>query len=65
MQPTERPGHIEPAKVPEATAGFWAIKIVATTLGEVGGNAVTLTLGLGSRLVRFQIPLRRFDRLRS
>jgi hypothetical protein len=27
--------------------GVWAIKIVATTLGEVGGNAVTLTLGLG------------------
>ena len=47
MQPIERPGHVEPAKVPEATAGFWAIKIVATTLGEVGGNAVTLTLGLG------------------
>jgi uncharacterized membrane-anchored protein len=38
---------MEPGKVPEATAGFWAIKIVATTLGEVGGNAVALTLGLG------------------
>lgn len=35
------------SKVPEVTAGFWAIKIVATTLGEVGGNAVTLTLDLG------------------
>ncbi len=35
------------SKVPAVTTGFWAIKIVATTLGEVGGNAVTLTLGLG------------------
>lgn len=38
---------IEASKVPEITLAFWAIKIVATTLGEVGGNAVTLTLGLG------------------
>jgi uncharacterized membrane-anchored protein len=35
------------SKVPAVTLGFWVIKIVATTLGEVGGNAVTLTLGLG------------------
>jgi uncharacterized membrane-anchored protein len=34
-------------KVPEITLGFWIIKIFATTLGEVGGNAVTMTLGLG------------------
>lgn len=34
-------------KVPAVTLGFWAIKIVATTLGEVGGNTVTLTLGAG------------------
>jgi uncharacterized membrane-anchored protein len=47
MQRDERPAPMEPGKVPEATAGFWAIKIVATTLGEVGGNAVALTLGLG------------------
>ncbi|MCJ2049137.1 hypothetical protein [Methylobacterium sp. J-070] len=37
----------ETSKVPEITLAFWTIKIVATTLGEVGGNAVTLTLGLG------------------
>jgi uncharacterized membrane-anchored protein len=37
----------ETSKVPEVTLGFWVIKIFATTLGEVGGNAVTLTLGLG------------------
>jgi uncharacterized membrane-anchored protein len=35
------------SKVTAVTLGFWAIKIVATTLGEVGGNAVTLTLGFG------------------
>jgi uncharacterized membrane-anchored protein len=37
----------ETSKIPEVTLGFWVIKIFATTLGEVGGNAVTLTLGLG------------------
>ena len=37
----------ETSKVPVITLGFWIIKIFATTLGEVGGNAVTLTLGLG------------------
>lgn len=37
----------EASKVPAITLGFWIIKILATTLGEVGGNAVTLTLGLG------------------
>lgn len=34
-------------KVPEVTFGFWIIKILATTVGETGGNAVTMTLGLG------------------
>ena len=34
-------------KVPAVTLGFWFIKIFATTLGEVGGNALTTTLGLG------------------
>jgi len=37
----------ETSKVPEITLGFWIIKIFATTLGEVGGNAVTMPLGLG------------------
>ena len=35
------------SKVPEVTLGFWIIKIIATTLGETGGDAVTMTLGLG------------------
>ncbi len=36
-----------PSKVPAVTLGFWVTKIFATTLGETGGDAVTMTLGLG------------------
>ena len=32
------------SKVPEVTLGFWVIKIAATTLGETGGDSVTMTL---------------------
>jgi len=35
------------SKIPEVTLGFWIIKILATTLGEVGGNEVTLGMQLG------------------
>ncbi|HPE48537.1 MAG TPA: hypothetical protein PLR76_09075 [Hyphomonas sp.] len=35
------------SKVPAATAGFWIVKILATTLGEVGGNLVSMDMGLG------------------
>lgn len=35
------------SKVPAVTLTFWIIKIAATTLGETGGDAVTMTLGLG------------------
>src|ERR1700741_3765765 len=31
------------SKVPEVTLGFWGGKIVATTLGETGGDSVTMT----------------------
>ena len=34
-------------KVPAVTVGFWIIKILATTLGETGGDAVSMTMGLG------------------
>ena len=30
-------------KVPEVTIVFWIIKIVATTIGETGGDAVTMS----------------------
>ena len=31
------------AKVPAVTLGFWIIKILATTLGETGGDAVSMS----------------------
>ena len=34
-------------KVPEVTLGFWVVKILATTLGETGGDTVTMTMDLG------------------
>ncbi|MGN1286462.1 MAG: hypothetical protein ACI4XG_07755, partial [Bradyrhizobium sp.] len=34
-------------KVPAVTLGFWIIKILATTLGETGGDAVTMSMDLG------------------
>jgi uncharacterized membrane-anchored protein len=34
-------------KVPEVTFVFWIIKILATTLGETGGDAVTMSMNLG------------------
>jgi uncharacterized membrane-anchored protein len=35
------------SKVPEVTLTFWVIKIAATTLGETGGDTVTMTLDWG------------------
>ena len=35
------------AKVPQVTLVFWVIKIAATTLGETGGDSVTMTLNWG------------------
>jgi uncharacterized membrane-anchored protein len=35
------------SKVPEVTLGFWIVKIAATTLGETGGDSVTMTLDWG------------------
>ena len=34
-------------KVPEVTLIFWVIKIAATTLGETGGDAVSMSMNLG------------------
>lgn len=35
------------SKVPEITLGFWVVKCLATTLGETGGDALSMQLGLG------------------
>jgi uncharacterized membrane-anchored protein len=34
-------------KVPAVTLGFWIVKIAATTLGETGGDTVSMTMNLG------------------
>jgi len=35
------------SKVPQVTLLFWVIKICATTVGETGGDALSMSLGLG------------------
>src|SRR6201997_5639516 len=35
------------SKVPEVTLWFWTIKVAATTLGETGGDSVTMTFNWG------------------
>jgi uncharacterized membrane-anchored protein len=44
---------IERSKVPEVTLVFWIIKILATTLGETGGDAVSMSLDLGYAVSSF------------
>ncbi len=63
------------SKVPAVTLGFWIIKIAATTLGETGGDSVTMTLNWGYLvgtaiflsalvvLVVLQIAAKKFDPL--
>jgi len=63
------------SKVPAVTLGFWIIKILGTTLGETGGDTVTMTMNLGyligtaiflTALVAFvalQIAVRKFHPL--
>jgi uncharacterized membrane-anchored protein len=60
------------SKVPAVTLGFWIIKILATTLGETGGDTVSMTLNWGylvgtaiflaalAALVVFQIAAKKF-----
>jgi uncharacterized membrane-anchored protein len=60
------------SKVPEVTLFFWIVKILATTLGETGGDALSMSVDLGYALstviflvpffvlVAFQIKAKRF-----
>lgn len=41
------------SKVPEVTLGFWVIKVLATTLGETGGDSVTMSMNLGYAIGSF------------
>lgn len=47
MQDYARSDRASESKVPEVTLGFWIIKIAATTLGETGGDTITMTLDWG------------------
>lgn len=44
MHPTTQPSL---AKVPELVLTFWIIKVAATTLGETGGDALSMSMHLG------------------
>src|SRR5471030_3048957 len=44
---------VERSKVPEVTLVFWMIKIIATTLGETGGDAVSMSMDLGYAISSF------------
>jgi uncharacterized membrane-anchored protein len=44
---------IERSKVPEVTLIFWIIKILATTLGETSGDAVSMSMNLGYAVSSF------------
>jgi uncharacterized membrane-anchored protein len=44
---------VERSKVPEVTLVFWIIKILATTLGETGGDAVSMSMNLGYAVSSF------------
>jgi len=45
--------NIERSKVPEVTVVFWVIKVLATTLGETGGDAVSMSMSLGYAVSSF------------
>src|ERR1700761_2651628 len=47
MNTTQLPLQRAVSKVPEVTLTFWIIKIAATTLGETGGDTVTMTFDWG------------------
>src|SRR5271170_3445646 len=44
---------IQRSKVPEVTLIFWIIKVLATTLGETGGDAVSMSMDLGYAVSSF------------
>ena len=70
--PMNTSNEVTPSKVPQVTFLFWLIKIAATTLGETGGDAVSMSMDLGYLVgtaifavlfvaaVYFQIAARKF-----
>jgi len=71
-----RIGLSDAGKVPAVTLGFWIVKVLATTLGETGGDTLSMTMGLGYlaatavfavvliALMAAQVAARRFHPLR-
>jgi uncharacterized membrane-anchored protein len=47
QMPNGNSAEIVDGKVPEVNTSFWLIKILATTLGETAGDAVTMSMNLG------------------
>lgn len=47
MNDHEYPAEAALSKVPAVTAGFWLIKVLATTLGETGGDTLSMSMNLG------------------
>jgi uncharacterized membrane-anchored protein len=47
MEQTDSTEHHLFAKVPQVTLIFWIVKILATTVGETGGDAVSMSMNLG------------------
>ena len=45
--PSDDSQHYMWSKVPQVTLAFWIVKIFATTVGETGGDALSMTLNLG------------------
>jgi uncharacterized membrane-anchored protein len=43
VRPDESPVRDALSKVPAVTVAFWIIKICATTVGETGGDALSMT----------------------
>ena len=43
---TDIANHLE-SKVPEVTLLFWVLKLAATTLGETGGDTLSMSMNLG------------------
>ena len=47
MPPANAPAASTASKVPPVVFMFWVVKVLATTVGETGGDALSMTLNLG------------------
>lgn len=47
MNPKTQTASVMPSKVAEVTLAFWVMKIAATTVGETGGDMISMTMHVG------------------